>query len=626
MSKQYILLIEKHIETIILCISGFIGVSLHDEIDDLIHKKAIMIKLIRIASFYVFSMVLLGCSSNKSDLIQKMEQIKNVGNDNPSLALSMLDSITILVRDESEYVQMKYDLLSLRLHDKADDIPSSDIVAREVLDYFENNGDALEQQEAYYYAGSVYRDLKDTPRALEYFYKSVNTATDYIDCDSLLLRNAYSWISYLLTTVQDYHRANEFAKKEYEIAKSINNVTIHSLMHLGVSYQCIDSLEKAKDWLDKAYNKLLESNPVTDAETVYNLIYNYSQILDYKQARACYELSKRLPENDVYKPKYLNLGIYFYMINQQDSAIMYFKRVVDDNYDLFNVYDASKNLLHIYYDLGNYKEAAYYANIFRNACESLDLGKRQELAATVNNQFQYHFDKEKEQKLKDEKFRLHYMVIIISVAAVLGMSLLILLLIYKKNRNLKNMLRLSKELDGLKTSQEELKEKVCEKEKALITTQELYIHAREELDYVNEKLLDVSNEVDEQKRELKVREKELADRLDQNRIYMKLIHQSDLEGKARDVVDAIKQTTDGKRRMTSTEWKQLYQAVDELYPYFHDQLTENVEKLTEQKTQVCYLMKIGMTNLQIQNITGLSRVTVWRWVKRYNWVLTNDMQ
>ena len=36
--------------------------------------------------------------------------------------------------------------------------------------------------------------------------------------------------------------------------------------------------------------------------------------------------------------------------------------------------------------------------------------------------------------------------------------------------------------------------------------------------------------------------------------------------------------------------------------------------------QVCYLMRIGLTKHQIQNITGLARVTIWRWTKKYSWV------
>ena len=35
-------------------------------------------------------------------------------------------------------------------------------------------------------------------------------------------------------------------------------------------------------------------------------------------------------------------------------------------------------------------------------------------------------------------------------------------------------------------------------------------------------------------------------------------------------------------------------------------------------------MRIGLSKPQIQNMTNLSRVTIWRWVKKFDWVLTND--
>jgi len=584
-----------------------------------------MIKLFKIVSLFIFSIFLFGCLENNSDLLQKIEQIKKVGDDNPKLALTMLDSLTIQVREESEYAQMKYFLLKIRLNDKAYIPHQSDITAKKVLLYFENNGSDMEKQEAYYYAGSVYRDLQDTPRALENYYKSVDVATDGNKCDSTILRNTYSQISYLLWSVQDYQRSNEYAKKEYKIAKSLNKVTINSLMHLGVTYQYLDSVDKAKEWLDKAYNKLIESEPVTDVENIYNLIYNYSRILDYKQATACYELSKKLPANIYYAPNYKNLGSYFVMINQPDSAILCYKHVIDNNNDLFTIYDTSKNLFSVYYKLGKYKEAAYYANIFRHASDTLDLGRRQELAATVNNQFQYHYDKEKEQKMKEEKERLHYIIIIISVAAVLGLSLLGLLLIYRKNRNLKKMLKLSKELDDMKTSQEMLMEKISEKEEELSTTEQSYNNAKEELKAVNEKLKEVTNEVEEQKKELKAKETELAERLKQNNTYMKLLHQSELEDKAQEIVESIKQTSEGLKQMSATDWKQLIQAVDELYPDFHGQVKKRVKRLTEQRMQVCYLMKIGLDKKQIQNMVNTSRSSMFRWHdKEFMWIIEEN--
>lgn len=76
--------------------------------------------------------------------------------------------------------------------------------------------------------------------------------------------------------------------------------------------------------------------------------------------------------------------------------------------------------------------------------------------------------------------------------------------------------------------------------------------------------------------------------------------------------------------MTSAEWKQLYHAVDELYPSFRDRLLKELGTFTEQQMQVCYLMRIGLSKPQIQNMTNLSRSTVWRWVNKYDWVNTTE--
>ena len=64
--------------------------------------------------------------------------------------------------------------------------------------------------------------------------------------------------------------------------------------------------------------------------------------------------------------------------------------------------------------------------------------------------------------------------------------------------------------------------------------------------------------------------------------------------------------------------------MDELNPLFKDRLLKELGTFTEQQMQVFYLMRIGLSKPQIQNMTNLSRVTVWRWVKKYDWVLMPD--
>ena len=61
------------------------------------------------------------------------------------------------------------------------------------------------------------------------------------------------------------------------------------------------------------------------------------------------------------------------------------------------------------------------------------------------------------------------------------------------------------------------------------------------------------------------------------------------------------------------EWNQLYKAVDELYPSFHETILKQPERLSEKEMQVMYLLRIGLSKHQIMNVTNLARVTIWRW-------------
>ena len=115
----------------------------------------------------ILAVVIVACS--RKDILDDLEQIKYVGDTNPQKALVMLDSLEYEIRGTNEYVRAKYDLLRIRLNDKADNKPNSDIAIKTLIKYFESSGSQSEKQEVYYYAGSVYRDLQDTPHALEFF-------------------------------------------------------------------------------------------------------------------------------------------------------------------------------------------------------------------------------------------------------------------------------------------------------------------------------------------------------------------------------------------------------------------------------------------------------------------------
>lgn len=130
----------------------------------------------------------------------------------------------------------------------------------------------------------------------------------------------------------------------------------------------------------------------------------------------------------------------------------------------------------------------------------------------------------------------------------------------------------------------------------------------------------VTKEIDACKAELREKERLLEEKISQNKDFIKLLHQTEIEGNAKDIINVVRKASEGKHAMTDDEWKAMLHAVDELYPSFNDTLIRRLGKVDRQELRVCYLIKIGLTNPQIQNVMNLPRTTVWRWVKKYGWI------
>ena len=530
---------------------------------------------------FAFLIVSAFACSNDS-ILDQMETIKTVGNEEPQKALCMLDSIENEVRDGNEYVRNKFDLLRIRLQDKADILPISDLKIRRLIEYFDNKGTIAEKQEVYYYAGSIYRDLKDTPRALENFFLSLDFANEN-GCDSIMMRNTYSNLQYLQYRVQNYADAVRMAKEELRLCKQLRLDTVLPYLHLGISYLALDSTLQAKEAFDIVLEKIKHSRDIEryNGYLIY-LLCDYSELGDMERANECHRIIERYPLGELSPFACLAFAQYFASSGKQDSAVYYCQRILDDGTDIYNMYDAAKLLYRLSNDAGDSRGMLRYSELFIKMSDSLDLGKRQELAAKVNNEYQYHLDQQKEQRMKEESERYRILLIVICLTIVLLCSLIYAVYVKRRNKHLKEILDLSLEL-----------KKMTDNEKQLENM-------------------------------LRVQKLQLEEKMEQNKTIIKMLHQSELECSAEDVVYAVLQSSNGRKNMKPADWKQLYQAVDALYPSFKDLLLKNIGSFSEQQMQVCYLMRIGMSPKQIQGITNLSRVTVWRWTKKFDWVFTSD--
>ena len=570
-----------------------------------------------------FIILITSCSMHNDVILDALERIKEIGNENPGQALLMLDSLKVDVQDESEYVRNKYDLLSIRLNDKADNMPVSDIAIKKLMGYFEAKGSVAEKQEVYYYAGSTYRDLQDTPRALEYFFRSLDYAKEHGDnCDPIMLRNTYSNLCYLYYRVQDYKNAVKMGISELESCRQTHTDVTLPFVHIGAAYLSTGDSLQAEVALDSAYSHIVQSEDISPyREPLVFLIYNYACIGSIGKARKCASMIKGNSIDDSGEDLCMAFAWYYDAQEMYDSAAIFCRRVLEEGKDNVNMYDASKNLFRMCRRQGDAAKACKYAETFMQLSDSLDLGKRQELAATVNNQYQYHLDQKKEQKLRDEKERYKYMLVYVCMAALLLACIGYIIHIMRMNRQLHVIAKLSTNLQNASKEGERLRLGILEKEAELAREREKQKRSEEELAAAKLAHERIREELEECNEQIKADEHLLAVRLEQNQAYARLIHMSELEEKAEDVAESIKQSAKTKQVMKNSEWKKLYRAVDKIWPNFRESLREDFGRLTEKQMQFCYLLRIGISKAEAQAVTGLSRITVWRWMKRFSPVL-----
>lgn len=89
-------------------------------------------------------------------------------------ALIYLSSLDSTIQFEPEETRMYYGLLTTKAQDKKFIRHKSDSLMKKVVRFYESYGDKEKLMEAYYYLGSVYRDMRDAPQAIAAFQQAAD--------------------------------------------------------------------------------------------------------------------------------------------------------------------------------------------------------------------------------------------------------------------------------------------------------------------------------------------------------------------------------------------------------------------------------------------------------------------
>ena len=539
-------------------------------------------------------LILTSCAGNRKydDLMKRADSIMNVNDDSAKVAIRMLDGVKFQLPEFSKSQKMRYELLRHKAMNKACITFTSDSVMKKVVDYYDNHGSANERMLANYVLGCVYRDMYETPMALEYYNKATEQAdTTAADCDYGTLYRVYSQMGFLFSKQYlPYQLLDAFGKavKYAYLAKDTLNAIINYQnrenaysylgnkdsviainLHAATMFKQIGNNYAAAIAFGCNYNYYIEKKDFINAKKAFEA-YNstgYEGNSNYEDAKA-YVLCLK--------------GTYYMFTGQLDSACYILQQSLKFCKSFSNKAATTKALAHYYAKVNQPSLAMKYALQSSEYNDSDLIEARKTQLQQVQAMYDYSRNQEvakrAEQKAK-RSMQMNYMIVLACI-----MLFLLLSYIYRKQLALKkkkiavSKLLYEDSLLKLKRLQDEKAKLVSENDNKLvqiITEKEKTIN----------KLKAEINDIQEKYSLSSMSDVELA--LMDSSIYKKIkfieVHP--------------------KKNMSEEDWKELADTVEKAIPNFIPRLKN---KLSDKDYQICLLIRLGFSTSLIARLLDLS--------------------
>lgn len=534
--------------------------------------------------------ILFSCVSNVSypDAMQKAMRCMEVHSDSALIYLSSLDST---IQYEPEETRMYYGLLITQAQDKEYIPHTSDSLMNEVVRFYKSYGDKEKLMEAYYYLGSVYRDMKDAPQAIAAFQQAADVGENSHRYD--ILGRIYSQMGTLLAYQSLYEDALKIYKISYTHYLSLEEGKglVYALRNQGRMYESLNRLDSAEYYYLAAYKKAFEiknQNLINSISPEFGNVY-----LNLGKLDSAKNVFSRIPEfkDDAI---YLHaLAKIYKLTSQSDSAQSYYLQALQEGKENQNIYLKSisyEALAELEAQKGNYHSAFDYAQKSMKLEDSIKKTTRTEAIGKINALYNYqHTEKENQQLLleNEQQQKHNFLLIICILVLVIVATLYISWLKTQKQidrEQQKLLLQLKEEQynNSLAYIQKN-KKKITELESLLQQTEGEKDTIKKQLILSQKELLEASN----QKAQKAQNEKDLLElSLRKSDIYQ-LFHQ------------AVHQDN---RSIAEESWKELQKIIDTTYNRFTEQLYALHPQISENELRICYLIKIQIP------VKGIARI------------------
>ena len=509
---------------------------------------------------------------------------------------------------EPKATQMYYQLLTIKANDKAYIQHDSADLIKTVVEYYESKKDKKHLPEAYYYAGRVYRDLGDAPRALDYFQKAIESSNEDTDYELVSLMHNQMGMIFLYQDI--YNKALSAFNEAYRYSMlSKDSVSlVYDLRDIGRAHSGLNNVDSTLFYYEEADRIARKINNPYLISIINQEVTNiYTQLGEYDKANNSIKVSLHTLEKYP-APYYATLADLYFEMGEIDSAKYYYTKLLSTG-NHYHKQGGYEGLSKIARKQGKYIDALRYIDKYLIYTDSIQKTIHTEAVRKVNALYNYNLQEKEVNNLK--VIAQEQRIWIISLAAgiiIILMTILTITIIHQQRKKQKKI--------QAERQEEKLQEIAKEQ---YFSSQEYIAKNQKRIEELTEKIKNTENKKNELEKNLEENEKELLvlinkqieakqkiqtlseAALKDSQIYKDFYHVAGMPN-SKDISD--------KPKITQKDWDELIAALDKTYNNFTWRLQKLYPKISEQEIRICVLLKISINPQYIANLLSRSRQAI----------------
>lgn len=461
----------------------------------------------------------------------------------------------------------------------------------EVLDYYLSHGNRDERMRACYLMGSVWRDRRNSPLALQYFRDAIGEAdTTATDCDYAQVSRIYAQMA-LLFHKQRYPQMELEQWKQamrYALLAKDTLMYIQCQEYIGDAYFLLGKEDSVLYFTQQAYEAYLKYGRKDWAAATQIVIADYylkhDSLANAKQALDEYRNGSGFFEGDGnvssgYEIFYYYIGEYYEKMARLDSAVFYYRKLLNYPADIMNAESGYKGLMSVYTRMHEVDSVAKYAQLFANANDTANLRNSANEISRTQALYDYSESQRIAVEKSEENQRLWLGLCVCFVMLSFGGTGIYL---YERKQKTTRMLANRKYTDLMMQ----------------------YHQATEELQSIRSN----KQQFQQQKEEEIEKLRQMLDAYQTNTHAEQWeLEQSLLQ---HDIVKRMHQHAYKLAVPSDAEWKDLQGIVEKSLPEFYAKLAAYEAQLTNQEWKVCLLVKLNFIPSELTVLLNLSKQRV----------------